>query len=218
MANQLHFELKKLPNPYTEQHPDELWGELLIRVETEDNQDITLLQTQWNLETLVEWVAQNEDSLSYDKLVIEGHEPLPGESLAKALDRLQNWEFAEDEDEAMFRWYEALAEYGSRHRLRAALPGANIPDIIIGYNQGKGEISFLGDNDNTNYPQMPEFYANLGEWSYLFDMQKFMISFDDNLSDFLRVKVKFHQFKNGSLVQGITLEREKYKVERLGWK
>ncbi len=182
MANQLWFKLKKVANPYSETHPADLWGQLDILILTGKKAHL-LLQTQWNLETLAEWFTKNQAAFSQNELLIQEHKPLPGESLAEAFRRLRTYDF--EEEAVMFRWDEALDDYYQQHSLRAALPGANVPGYIIGWHKGAGEISFEGDSDKNSYPTQRDYYANLKQWSYSFDMADFVTDLQQQLKDFL---------------------------------
>ncbi len=187
MANQLRFELKKLANPYPVMHNADLWGQLSVIILT-DGQVVLLLRTQSNLDALAEWFAKSEYALAHDKLsdkfLLEGNQPTLEESLAVSLNKLQNRDFADDDEEAMFAWHDTLADYNRHHSLRVALE-ANVPNIIIGCNRGFGEISFTGDEDKESYPQLPDFYADLKEWSYSFDMDDFVTDLRKELKSFL---------------------------------
>lgn len=186
MDNKLRFDLKLLPHPYSGDFGAdfEAWGALSISV-TVNGKRVLLLRTQWNLDILAEWFAENQHVLCQQKLSLEGNEPLPGESLAQAESRLRDRNFADDEEEAADRWYDALSEYVESHSLRWALPGANIPGIVVGCNYGAGEISFRGNANKEKYPQQPDFYADLGEWTYKFDMEDFLTNLRQDLQQFL---------------------------------
>jgi hypothetical protein len=171
LVHPLQLTLELLPHAYPE-HPGaylEAWGRIAIGVEV-NGSHVTLLDHQWDLVLLAEWFAEHQTALCHDPLVIEGHAPLPGESLAQALNRLQDRDFEEHEEELADRWFDALFAYREVHWLRFGLRGAAIPDIVIGCNHGTGEIS-LSDEDT--------------EWAYPIDMETFCRDLRQGLRDVL---------------------------------
>ena len=152
VTNKLRFDLALLEHPYpavADAHL-EVWGRLAIAVLVEGpkppfdyQMQVPLFETQWDLAELAEWFALHKDALCDLTLPSGDSYPavLPGESLAQALRRLTNREFAEHEQGEQDRWYEALYQYRTQHSLRFAQRGSRLPDIIIGCNYGAGEIS-----------------------------------------------------------------------------
>lgn len=187
--NKLRFDIKPMANPFPTdpRAAFEVWGDFSVYVSSYGKR-VLLLRMQWHLEDLAEWFAENYDALRHDKFSVLGEEPLSGESLAQADERFRNRYSADDEQvtmEEFDHWYDALFEYGN-HSLRVALPGTRVPDIIIGMNNGVGEISFIGDADKEKYPQNAASYANLREWSYPFEMDNFLTDTRQRLQQFLR--------------------------------
>lgn len=166
MLDKLRFDLELKPYPYPNDiiGRAESWGRISINV-VRDTQEIPLLNSEWILVLFAAWFAGNKDNLSHETLSIAGNNSLPSESLAQALNRLQR-DFAESEEEAKYQWFSSLFEFRQRHSLRCALRGAAIPDIIIGYNRGSGEISLSEENE---------------EWSYQFDMNDFCLDLQRKL-------------------------------------
>ncbi|WNZ26899.1 hypothetical protein HJG54_34250 [Leptolyngbya sp. NK1-12] len=158
MDNKLRFQFELSHNIQQNETNSEIWGCISISLLT-DHQLVSLLQTQWDLSGLKAWFEENQDFIRSEVLSIDGSSPLPSESLAQALNRLQEKEFSENEQDAEDHWFDALFEFRQRHSLRFALRGANIPEIIIGYHRGAGEISLSNRED---------------DWSYLFDMDDFI--------------------------------------------
>jgi hypothetical protein len=165
MDNKLRFQLEIDNKDQQNELNAEKWGYISISLLI-DNQLLPLLQIKWNLLELKQWFAENQDFIRSEVLSVAGISPLPSESLAQALKRLQEKEFSEDEQDAEDNWFDTLFEFRQRHSLRFALRGANIPEIIIGYHRGAGEISWSNEED----------------WFYLFDMDDFISDLQHKLS------------------------------------
>lgn len=166
MENRLRFELNLVSHPYPEaaESTFEAWGSLVISVWVNLNQ-FTLLKTQWNLASLAEWFIENQTYLRYETLLLNGQSlVLPSESLAQAMQRLQEQDFLVEAEEE--QWFDQLFQFRQRHSLRFALRGAAIPDLIIGCNHGVGEIS-LSSQEN--------------EWAYQFDLHDFLHDWQEQL-------------------------------------
>jgi hypothetical protein len=160
MENLLRFKIEQKQYPYSDNAGMgnlENWGQIKILILRNTDQ-VLLLEHQWHLFELAIWFLENEEFLRSEHLSIyEKFSTCPGESLAQALERLQNQEFLDEEEQD--RWYDMLYEFREHHALRFAMRGANIPNIIIGVNQGLGEISLSDQND---------------DWCYSFDMNDFL--------------------------------------------
>lgn len=165
MDNKLRIQLEP-EETQQNQTSSERWGCISISLVT-TNELIPLLQTKWNLLELKQWFAENQEFICSEVLSIDGISPLPSESLAQALKRLQERDFLEDEQDEEDRWFDILFEFRQRHSLRFALRGANIPEIIIGSHRGAGEIS-LSNEEN--------------DWFYLFDMDDFISDLQQKLN------------------------------------
>lgn len=167
MTNRLFFKLQLKDYPYPNEvvGKHESWGRLLIKLETQQKQ-VTLLDWEWNLAELATWFAENHTALCKEMLNIEGNVPLPTESLAQALNRFQERDFAPDEQLAEQNWLDQIFAYKEKHSLRFALRGAAISNIIIGLNHGSGEISVNTDKE---------------EWAYSFDMIDFCTNLEKRL-------------------------------------
>ena len=72
----------------------------------------------------------------------------------------------------MDTWFDALYAYRQGHTLRAALRGANIPDIVIGCVGDEGQIAHMADPAYVA-PQHAAFYTDVRTWSFAFDMPDF---------------------------------------------
>lgn len=182
MDGELRAHLELLPHEYPEDAgaPVEAWGRLGVSLATHRSRPpIRLLTWSWDLAAFAEWFANNEVPLRTEQLSVAGKGPLPGESLAQALRRLQSREFPDGGDREADEWFDRLYEYRERHELRRALRGARIPAIVIGRNGGIGEISQSIDPytwEATNYavdPVPEDSYALPGMWSYNFSMDRF---------------------------------------------
>lgn len=157
--NHLSIQLQLRNNPYQEeiQAQFEVWGRLYISIHVEDSQKTTpLLTWEWNLLEFIMWFVQAQPYFPHNELLIQGQGSRSEESLAQALNRLQDRDVFSSESEED-QWFDALHKYRMLHSLRFALRGSNVPPIIIGLNQGRGEIS-LDDKER---------------WCYHFDMKQF---------------------------------------------
>jgi hypothetical protein len=160
MSNQLLFDFQLKPCPYSqsEKSISDLWSAISIWLQT-NGEKILLLQTEWEILPLAEWFSKNYAALRDETLTVPGNSlpALSSESLAQALNRLQNSEFEDQEVEDA--WFDQLFDFRQAHALRFALRGTRIPDIVIGNNHGSGEISLSNENE---------------EWRYTFDMNQFL--------------------------------------------
>src|SRR5207245_258186 len=112
---------------------------------------------------------------------------LPGENLSEVEERA--WATAEYlEGDELERWVDTISEplklYWRSHSLRAALPGARVPPIMIGRNHGEGEISLRvleGQNEDGESWER-EYNA---QWAYPFDMDDFCTHLHEELHHFL---------------------------------
>jgi hypothetical protein len=148
-----------LPHPFgsepTATH--ELWGEVCLVYQNDDH-EIVLLKHQWDLFKLAEW--STEDGCAFMTTLLP-EKPRDDESLAEALQRLSqrsDESFATGaESEA---WFEALFEFRKAHSSRFALKGANVPEVIVGFNRGSAEVSRC-DGERWSYPfELDEFKSN----------------------------------------------------------
>lgn len=175
MANKLRFSLTLKDHPYPQEPSSrfEAWGHLAVTVLI-DGEPVSLFETEWDLYLLAKWYIGCHAPSSDQKLVLSINEqqfsPLPGESLAQALTRLQQRDFPEGEEDDEEYWFTTLFSFRRRHSLRFALRGANIPDIIIGCNRGVGEISLSSDQSH---------------WAYNFEMNDFDLDLRPKLARFL---------------------------------
>lgn len=173
MKQQLYFRLELKPYPYPDGYGSEAntWGQISVIVSGDVER--VLLVWEWNFDVLVEWFDTNRNALLSEELSICGSNPLPGESLAAALNRLRSRDFP-NEDEEEYQWYDGLFNYSEKHCLWFALRGANIPDIIIGLNHSVGEISQSDEQE---------------EWAYQFDMPTFCEDLEKELN-IVREKIR----------------------------
>ncbi|WP_414527657.1 hypothetical protein [Nodularia chucula] len=166
MNNKLRFELITKPHPYLNEKSSmfEEWGDIKILILFE-NKKLILLKTEWNMLEIVKWVIKNQHNFCNSiENIHEEIQVFANESLAKSLERLHQKDFYEEED-SQDKWYEALYKFREQHNLRFAMRGSNIPDIVIGLNKGKGEISLYNEEH---------------DWSYSFDIEDFLNNFIGN--------------------------------------
>jgi hypothetical protein len=180
MLSQIKCKLESRPHPYS-QEPSaatEAWGLLSLTVVTQ-HRSIQLLTTEWDLGPFASWYVENRYHLLHDMLLVryktERFSPLPGESLARALQRLTTMDFPEEDETLIDLWTEQIFDYRQRHSLRFALRGAQIPEMIVGCNAGHGEISQSEEEP---------------EWMFPFEMQTFCTALDQELYTFLSTTSK----------------------------
>ena len=165
--NKLLFFLKPKIYPYLAEEREAAkfikWGSLKIVV-VSNNKKITLLETEWDLLPLIKWFDRSEQKIKFQTLQNSyvGLRVLDSESLAQALNRLQEQEFAEEQENLEYIWFDTLFEFREHHSLRFAMRGSKVPSIIIGSNRGSGEVSLSN---------------RVNEWSYQFNLDKFFADF-----------------------------------------
>ena len=178
MKNQLKIHLYHLPHPYPEERQSglEAWGRLSIRHVDSQNSSRMLLDTEWNLLPFIRWYEENRVRFFSETLYCE-HLRLSAsnsESLAQALNRLQDTSFLEEEASTENEWYQFLYQYRLHHSLRFALRGTQVPEIILGKNGDHAEISLADGNE---------------AWSYHFDIDDFFDSTLDEIESFRKTSV-----------------------------
>ena len=148
MVGQLRLDVESLPHPYPNEPSArvEAWSRITLHLVGPDRQ-VELLDTQWDMLALAEWFAEHHEAICHDTLLVGS--PLPNESLAQALKRLQGKHLRTER--AQEQRHAALLAYRRQHSLRFALRGAALPEIIIGCNHGIGEISRSDDDANWAY-------------------------------------------------------------------
>lgn len=164
----LNIKFQHSDNPYHDNENVELeaWGKIQISIISGDDKH-ELLDWQWNVLTIAEWYIDNKKKL-FNSTLPGVHE---NESLADALSRLRNVAFEDHEDNKEYAWHSTLHNYWNDHSLRSAMRGANIPDIIIGMNNLKGEISLSEDAVS---------------WAYQFDSDVFKMQIESQLVEFIK--------------------------------
>jgi hypothetical protein len=176
MSNKLRFFIELKPYPYLDEAYVEStkWGCLKIVILSNESQ-ITLLETEWEMAMLLEWFSENEQFIKSESLINKeiGLYTFPSESLAQALNRLQECEFTEDEESLEDLWVGTLFKFRQRHSLRFGLRGAEIPEIIIGFKDEAGEISLSSEKC---------------EWIYKFDMNDFFADFHKKSASFYEIE------------------------------
>lgn len=177
MDAMLQCDLKLTEDPYPDDaSPNgDIWAEYNLHIRTA-NSHISLLVWQWDVTPFAEWYVEHHSAICSDSPVVAGQRTQPGESLAVMLDRLRKQDF--DDEEAEYQWYDSIWQYYRRHGLTFALPGARIPDIILGCNHGSGEISLsAAASAKVDYGSNPLPMGTkvlLGQWAYSFDMSSFL--------------------------------------------
>ncbi|MGL5939365.1 MAG: hypothetical protein ACRC2S_03100 [Waterburya sp.] len=172
IKNQLRFDFEPKTYPYPNDNcaSSVKWGHLRIAI-ISANRHTILLETEWDLSVLIEWLQQNEQLIKYEPLVNEkvNLSVMNSESLAQAISRLQDKDFSDEEEMEQDIWFDTLFNFREHHSLSFALRGSRVSEIIIGCNNEIGEISLSNE---------------ISEWSYKFDI-------DDFFSDFHEKAFKF---------------------------
>lgn len=151
----LTFKLAKLPHPYADEPHSigEIWGAILLVWKNEDK-EVNLIDTCWNLLEIAEWFTANKQYLKQDC----PFENTKNKSLAELRAKLNaNFDFNTQDDEALY--FNKLEDYFSKHFF--TLRGNPSPYYYIGMNLNQGEIS--------HYDQSKKKYK-----SYKFDMDEFL--------------------------------------------
>jgi hypothetical protein len=174
IENQLRFDFEPKTYPYSDENlaSSVKWGYLKIAI-VSTNKHTILLETEWDLSVLIEWLKQNEQLIKYEALINDevNLSVMNSESLAQALNRLQEKDFSDKEEIQEDIWFDTLFKFREHHSLRFGLRGAKVPEIIIGCNNGIGEISLSNE---------------IFEWSYKFDMDDFLADFSKKASSFIK--------------------------------
>jgi hypothetical protein len=184
MDNQLRINLKQ-KSPQHPESPHEGWGEIDIILLERTNQTL-LLHWEWSLEDLAAWYIDNEYAIKHETLQGIGCIPQPNESLSQAIDRAYRRDESDFRDEdTYFAWIDSLRTFNERHSLRRAMPGALIPNVVIGLNHGAGEISFTEAHATALARELwgPRYRH---DWSYAFNMDDFCCHFQRQLLTYLR--------------------------------
>ncbi len=175
MLGHLWFIFQELKHPYLQEPPrTERWGRFKIEVLINDD-SVCLLDTQWNLNELIDWLTINENAIRNISLSEHMKEQFTDSrgGLAQTILILQEKEFINEEEED--RWFDKLFEFRKTHSLRFALRGSKIPEIIIAprllNSMSVGEISKASDSQSSG-------------WSYFFDMDEFWRNLKPTLEEF----------------------------------
>jgi hypothetical protein len=144
--HRLKLELRQLP---PEEWPDEpvspdFYAEIQLSIRSPEGTFVqTVFSIKWNAAPLLEWICNNKDYIL--------HEHFPA-SLAEMVAAFQAAENISD------RCMDEIYAYRTRHGLRFALRGVDIPDAYLGRTTLGYEISCADDD---------------GTWSYLIDLGAF---------------------------------------------
>lgn len=175
--NKLQIVFKRKSHPYSNEKSSkfEIWCEIAFVLE-----DKTLIIFEWDILPFAEWFCINYDCIVSGRLAIKDkktklvYKPQKGETLCDTLGRLTIREFENENDDAEFEriddWSEQIFCYRSQHDLHFAFPGADIEEILIGVNEGGGELSFCNRIQNNTYK---------------FDMKRFCIDLAKDLYEIL---------------------------------
>jgi hypothetical protein len=151
----LTFKLAKLPHPYADEphSKGEIWGAILLVWKNEDK-EVNLIDTCWNLLEIAEWFTANKQYLKQDC----PFENPKNKSIAQLNSKLYSkFDFENRDDET--HYFNKLEDYFSKHFF--TLRGNPSPFYYIGMNLNEGEIS--------HYNQSEKKYK-----SYTFNMDEFL--------------------------------------------
>ncbi len=167
--NQLRLSLEPRPKHVSEL--SDKWGGLTFTILTA-SESMVLLDVRWNVLEFAEWFVENWTFLCQHKLLIEGDAIAEHENLSQAMNRLYDKDFELQAD--FDRWHERLEElsFWTHHSIRAGLDGAAVPDVLIGCNRGRGEISHMQRSPDPYNGQGA--YAKPGDWQYEIDIADFL--------------------------------------------
>ncbi|MDH5676011.1 MAG: hypothetical protein OEZ06_28065 [Myxococcales bacterium] len=131
----LRLSLHPKPFPYTESgEPDPGdWGAIHLQLCDENGENVRdILRQEWHLTGIARWFRLHAEAL----LSEPPHPSLVGESIADAIGR-----FYSDDTEPEEQEFDAVLQYRQRHGLRFAMRGTDIPDVYIGFWNGRLEVS-----------------------------------------------------------------------------
>ncbi len=162
----------------------EAWGVLAIFINDE-----LLLKTEWNLAELIEWYLETRGRWFSTSLP----DVRPDESLAQALRRLSDALREETADGKADKLHQLQYEFRREHSLKFTFRGSYIPDaiiginpdVIIGVNQGQGEISVRSSDTETDRLFRERGWIKSGSWSYSFDVTDFETYMEQHLKQYL---------------------------------
>ncbi len=190
MQNQLNFSLELKSDPLAGSLAVRLeaWGLLKVNLVVPNGQ-VTLLELEWNLDTLAEWYAEYQDAICYEVLPVTICTPKSNESLAQAWYRcffedIRGSDDINEESEHDFQRRVKLQEYATRHFISTGLLGTTVPPIVIGLNRGVGEIS-LCIKEGDYICEGPDDPMYSQEWAFTFNMVDFRRNSHESMSQFL---------------------------------
>ena len=134
---QLKIKLNPLPYPYEgEQKRYEDWGN--IKLVYSGNTEIKeILNFEWNVLPFIEWYLQIINELEKSPpFEVKKNESL-AEALIRQIEIIADCDLENDEDDN----YDILYEFRKNHDLSFGFKGTSIGSLIIGINNGEGEIS-----------------------------------------------------------------------------
>lgn len=128
--NHLQLQIKRKPNPYCS---GEDWGEIELSVVGPDGRGLfTLINMEWDPSALVDWLLDCKHEL------LTGVMPAPecGNSISEAVAVF--YDKVDPEDDSAV---DGMHQYRSRHCLRFAMRGADMPEYYLGLFKNRYEVS-----------------------------------------------------------------------------
>jgi hypothetical protein len=132
----LKLSVRKLPPDewLDEPSPDEVYAEFALFLQDADKKRVRDFFTiKWDINCLLDWVVENKNAILCEPFPSLG---VVGQSLAERISRF--YDVVDPGDDAKD---DAMYEYRTRHGVRFALRGVDVPVIYIGLNSTGHEIS-----------------------------------------------------------------------------
>jgi len=113
-----------------------------------DFENDNLVSMQGSYQSVLKWLLDKEQSIKSDLLFYGDH----SKSLARRIDEAFKVIFNQElDDNTVFDcWHDALSKFYHDHGFRFASRGVNNDDLIIGFNNGMGEISCIKEGQEVH--------------------------------------------------------------------
>lgn len=188
----------------------EVWAAIRVFV-SQDASTANLVHFEWNIDTFAEWYLKNAARV----LTIMLPDPRLGESLAERIYRLVIESTPENIEEMLDLQWKFMSACCIKHWF----PGCYLPAVVVGLNDGAGEISFEEDDAEVEHRSShinTSKYRTLintwrpGVWAYQVDLRQFFTQTKWNLIDVMQNWLGNHQTSAGyvriaGLVQALKL-------------
>ncbi len=158
--NQLDLFFRRKKYPYSELHdPGICWSQIALAVTSRKGRIIRVLfDWEWDLRCLLGWLKVNKINLLEQECPLEN---INGEHSIAAL----IFHFYDSDEEYDDDLIDKIFNYRAAHGIRFALSGTDVPNIYLGKNNGRHEVSF---------------FDGVISWSYEIDMKDFFNKIESN--------------------------------------